>query len=268
MEKTTTEKACNLAEIARDNMPDLIDKIRYRRKPISLPGCYGNLSGFHLRLAIYDYFVDSNQVSFKQHLHVATRLSLASIELDDYQRFSTINEIFYALFSDNPVLVDAVSRLAPHYFASHCHNPLASQFIVHMWQLAIRGDYVGLQDKLDKLAKHGRKAMRKEVEDGKSFFNLLMREDRQALRTLIQKNSGTKGDAPLIEDFMSTEACLQTKVCWLKGIDVQIESPLVPMALMPVEPLPHYDDVYDFLQPGWVPPSEGILGKLSRWFSP
>jgi hypothetical protein len=37
------------------------------------------------------------------------------------------------------------------------------------------------------------------------------------------------------------------------------------MDLMPVKPLAHYDDVYDFVKPGWVPPSAGLLARVSRW---
>jgi hypothetical protein len=37
------------------------------------------------------------------------------------------------------------------------------------------------------------------------------------------------------------------------------------MHLMPVKPLVHYDDVYDFLKPGWVAPSAGLLARVSRW---
>lgn len=65
---------------------------------------------------------------------------------------------------------------------------------------------------------------------------------------------------------MTFPGTMETKLCWLKGINIQIDSPLVPMALMPVKPLDYYDEVYEFLQADWVPPVQGLMGKVSRWF--
>ncbi|WP_183031975.1 hypothetical protein [Cupriavidus sp. UME77] len=67
------------------------------------------------------------------------------------------------------------------------------------------------------------------------------------------------------EHFMSFLGALEAKLCWFKGIPVKIDSPLVPMELMAIRPIAHYDDVYDFIKPGWVPPSQGLIGKMSRW---
>ena len=249
-----------------EHLPIVIDKIRYRRKPIDLQACYSSLGGDHLTLGVYDYFIDGKLDSFKQHLHVACKLELSAIALDSYQRFSTGSEIFYALFTDNAELIDTMARLEPKYFMSARDNPLYPQFTVHMWQLVILGDHEVLQAKVEKLAKNGRKADRKLTAEGKDFFSLLMRGEKQGLEDLIYQHALIKSADPLTEDFMSFLGCLEAKLCWLKGIPVQIDSPLVPMELMPVKPLEHYDDVYDFLQPGYEPPPQGILDKVSRWF--
>lgn len=61
---------------------------------------------------------------------------------------------------------------------------------------------------------------------------------------------------------MSFFACMESKICWFRGIEVQINHPLVPMELMPVEPLVHYDDIYDFLLPDWQSPKRTLFGRL------
>lgn len=248
-----------------DHMPMHIGKIRSRAKGINLAGCYGSLAHDHVTLGIYDYFIEGNLQGYKQHLYVASKLDLAAIALDSYQRFSVGSEIFYALFTDNTELIDTMARLEPKYFMSARDNPLNPQFKVHMWQLSILGEHETLQTKIEKLAKNGLKADRKLAAAGKDFFSLLTRGDKQGLEDLIHQHALIKSADPLTEDFMSFLGCLEAKLCWLKGIPVQIDSPLVPMALMPVQPLEHYDDVYDFLQPGWVPPPQGILDKVSSW---
>lgn len=266
MSSNPTENARDLAAISLERMPKLIEKIRYRIKPIDVRACYSSLSHDHLRLAFADYFVDANIRSFKQHLHVASKLELVAIQLDSYQRFTMGQEILYALLSDNPALIDTLSKLEPPYYMEGRSNPLHSEFRTHMYQLAIQGEYEVLQAKVERLAKNGRKKERELPAQGKDFFSLLMHGDKQGLEDLIGQHARVKAQNPLFEDFMCFQGTLEAKLCWFKGIPVQIDSPLLPMGLMQVEPLAHYDDVYDFLQPGWEPPAQGLIAKVSGWF--
>ena len=266
MDAKMIEGAQSLAESARERMPALIEKIRYRIKPIDLGGCYSVLSGYHQRLGVYDYFVEGNLHSLKQHFHVASKLDLASIALDKSQRLEVGSEIFYTLLSDSSEVINAVVNLETPELVRERDNPLWSRFHVHMLQLAIRGEDAALREKIEKIAKHGKKPERQASASGQDFYSLLLQRDQAGLESLIQnKSARIKSADPLIEDWMSYLGTLQTKLCWLKGIPVQIDSPLIPMELMPIQPLAHYDDVYDFLQPGWVPPSQGIVGRVSRW---
>lgn len=247
-------------------MPSVIERIRYRTKPINLPNSYSSLARDHLDIGFYDYFIEGKLQSFKQHLHVASKLNLAAIALDSYQRFEVGAEIFYALLSDNQDMVKTMARLEPSHFVSARDNPLHSQFRVHMWQLVIQGDYEALEAKVERLAKNGRKADRALSSQRRDFFSLLMRGDRQGLEDLIHQHAQVKSADALTEDFICYEGTMEAKLCWLKGIPVQIDSPLLPMELMPVRPLEHYDDIYDFLQPGWAPPCQSVVEKAVRWY--
>lgn len=266
MEMHGIEAAINQAEIARKELERIDEFLRYQRKTLRLHSCYSSWASAHIALAIHDYYVKGEIASLKQHLHVATKLKIASIALDDYQRFQVGNEIRYALLSDNPALIDAIAKLEPPYFLEGRSNPLNAEFKVHMWQLAIRGDYEALQAKVERLAKNGRKKDRELPAQGKDFFSLLMRGDKQGLEDLITQHAKVKSKDVFTEDFMCFEGTIEAKICWLKGIQVQIDSPLLPMDLMPIEPLEHYDDVYDFLSPGYVPPKVGLMERMRYWF--
>lgn len=265
MDPEIVERTRRSFQAATEHMPTVIDKIRYRRKPIDLRGCYRTLAGDHRAVGIYDYFIDRNLRSFKQNLYVASQLELAAIALDAYQTFEVGREIFYALFSDNTEIISVMAHMETPELLKDRDNPLRLRFHVHMWQLSILGDYEALQTKVDKLARNGRKGERELAAVGKDFFSLLMRGDKQGLEDLINQHASLKSADPLIENFMSFQGCLEAKVSWLRGIPVQIDSPLVPMELMPVGPLDHYDDVYDFLNPGWEPLQEGLLTRVSMW---
>lgn len=266
MDTEIVERKRRGLEAHLEHMPQAIEMIRFGGKSFNPSGCYDSLSSDHICLGIFDYFVNGKKASLKQHLHVAMLLKIAAIALYDYQRFQVGDEIRFALLSDNPVLIDAIAKLAPPYFVGGCGNPLNAEFKVHMWQLAIRGDYEALQAKVERLAKNGRKKDRALPAQGKDFFSLLMLGDKQGLEDLITQHAKGKSQDALTEDFMCFEATIEAKICWLKGIQVHIDSPLLPMELMPIEPLEHYDDVYDFLQPGYIPPKVGLVERLRYWY--
>lgn len=247
-------------------MSTVIEKIRYRIKPISLTGCYQTLSRDHLRLGIYDYFIKGNMQSFKQHLHVAGKLELASIALESFQKMETPSDIHYALLSDSPDLINSFARIEPPYFMSACHNPLTNYFKTHMWQLALRGDDAALQAKIDKLAKNGRKADRVAAAKGEDFFSLLIRGNQAELEAFLLSGARKQTGDPLMEDFVAETSTYRAKLCWYRGIPVQLDHPLIPMELMPIQPLEHYDDVYDFLAPDWQPPHQTFFEKIGRWY--
>lgn len=265
MDIAIIERERRVLEYRLEHMPHVIDKIRFRRKPLVLENCYSHLASDHVGQGIYDYFVKGNLQSLKQNLHVACKLELASIALKDYQRFTVGSEIFFALLSDSPTVIDTIAKLEPPYFVGSRANPLNFTFIVHMYQLAIQGDYEALQTKVDRLSKNGRKKERLLATKGQDFFSLLMRGDKQGLEDFIEQQAEVKSEMTSIQDFMCYQGTLQAKLCWFKGIQVQIDSPLLPMGLMPIEPLAHYDEVYDFLAPAYVPPKVGLIDRVRYW---
>ena len=257
MNETQITKKRDSVAVSLREMPSLIEKIRYRIKPIDLRACYVALSQKHLKIGIYDYFIENKANSFKQHLYIASKLKLAAIAIDSYQQFTAM-ELYYALFSDHAELIDTMATIGTKEDISSRNNPLYPSFTLHLWQLAILGDYEALQIKIQKLAQHGRKKDRKNID----FFTLLVKGDKAALEQLIHEDASIKSADPLIENFMSFFACMESKICWLRGIEVQINHPLVPMELMPIKSLEHYDDSYDFLLPDWQPPKRTLFGRL------
>ena len=54
----------------------------------------------------------------------------------------------------------------------------------------------------------------------------------------------------LINEFISHPAIGYAKLAWLKGIEVELDSPLVPNPLLPVNPNESYTEEYEFLKEG------------------
>ena len=51
----------------------------------------------------------------------------------------------------------------------------------------------------------------------------------------------------LLNEFISHPALGYAKLAWLKGIEVEIDNPLVPKELLPFKPLENYLNEYAFL---------------------
>ncbi len=244
-----------------------IERILYRRNKVVLGAVLTSLSGLSETRGVHAYFIEGNAQALKQNFYVASKLKLASLGQDGGADFSLPGDCFYALLSDNIEVINAMANIETSQLIRERGNPLTGRFELHMLQLAIRDEHEALQAKIDKMAKNGRKPWREECAKGTDFYSLFLKRDKAGLERLIQdKHAHIKSVNVHIKDFMSYLGTLETKLCWLKGIPVQIESPLVPMELMPIEPLAHYDDEYEFLKPGWVPPAQGIVGKLARLF--
>lgn len=265
MEKNIVDRIDVHATAARANLSRIAELLRFQRKNLQLDGCYFSWARDHVAMAMEDYFVERKTDGLKQHLYMASRLTVAALSINSYQRFSVGSELLEALLSDSPILIDTLASLEPAHYVNHRTNPLHSEFLVHMYQLAIRGDYEALQGKVNHLSKNGRKKDRELSTQSRDFFSLLMQADKPGLEGLITQHAQIRSADPLTEDLMCSQGTLEAKICWLKGIEVQVDSPLLPMGLMPIEPLEYYDDIYDFLLPGYSPPKVGILEKFSYW---
>jgi hypothetical protein len=254
-------------EFYLERMPTLMDKIRFRRKPIDLGACYASLSDIHLNIGACSYFIDGDMKALKQNFYTASQLTCAKLRFEDKEAYVNVRQtINWALLSDNPDIINTIANLETPTLINARHKPLDYGFQAYMWQAAIKSDYETLAEKIEKLAKNGRKADRLLCSEKKDFFSLLIQEDKQGLEDLILRGAKQKEGSPLMDDFVAELSTYQAKLCWFRGIPVEIDSPLVPMDLMPIKPLEHYDDVYDFLQPNWIPLQEGMLGKISGWF--
>lgn len=261
---------------AQEHIIDSVLLIHNPEKRTRIGAVLWNLSNDHINLGIYAYFVDGKPGALKQHLSLASLLAFASTHEDGGQTLSHWDLPLYAMLSDNPRVIDLVAHLEPDDYLKNRDNPRLPQFVVHMLQLALRGEHDALQAKIERGAKGSGKQLREEFRTGQDFFSLLLRQDQDALEALILQEAqwwetirkkGKETGLPLFEDLFAANSLLHAKLCWLKGIPVRVDHPLVPKDLLPVNPLPHYDDVYDFLLPGWVTPKRGLWGKVSRWLA-
>lgn len=92
-----------------------------------------------------------------------------------------------------------------------------------MLQLAVLEDHNSLETMIDIIVKKVRKQDQKTFCIGQDFFSLLLRGSKETLESHISKTTRTKTQDPLIAKYMAYQACLYTKICWLRKIPVEID---------------------------------------------
>ncbi len=159
---------------------------------------------------------------------------------------SGINQISYALLSDNKELIKRYSVLRNtinHELNIGFQLPNAVQNI--------------LLDNTEKLAANIRNIERfvrvprfKWWSVTVGLLNGFLNKDRyqieNALKVMIQTHKKRNND-PLISKFFSVDTAGFCKLAWLKGHEIDLNSTLVPLEMMPVKPLDKYED-YEFLK--------------------
>lgn len=85
------------------------------------------------------------------------------------------------------------------------------------------------------------------------FYKAILEKDKKKAekaiyRLLEPKNHKKRNDDHIINQLISMPALGYAKLAWLSGIEVDIDSPLVPKELLPLQPNEKYDDSYDFLK--------------------
>lgn len=215
-------------------------------------------------IGLKSYFIDGDVQNLKQNFYVTSKLIMAS-ELETtsgLNAFASYHPFLYGLLSDSAEIYDWLANAeikGSDYVKSQ-------QFRFHQYQFVLRQDDAALRETIALVAKKGGNKDKTQAAVGLDFFSLLLKRDKEALQTLIENTAKIKSADELVGQFLAGYAVILAKLCWFRGVEVGIKSPLVPMPLLPIKPLETYDVEYDFLRPGWIPPEPGMLDKLKRWF--
>lgn len=210
------------------------------------------------------YFIDNDLHGMKQNFYVVCKLLMASQKEAEPggDVFATYDPFLYGFLSDSPEIYDWLT----HAELKEKDYVKGFQFRFHQIQLVLRKDDAALRETIAIVAKKGGNRDKALAAAGEDFFSLLLKRDKDGLQALIESYAKIKSAQELEGQFLAGFAVIHAKLCWIRGIEVEIENPLVPMALLPVQPLDTYDVEYDFLRPDWIPPQPGLLEKMKRWF--
>lgn len=224
---------------------------------------------------MHSWYVNHDLTTAKQWFYVAAKcIAISTTKPVGNETFWGLHPFMFPLLSDNPDMIALYATLSPPSiddkpsFAERRTNLRSNEFDIYLVQTALQGDDIKLANLVQTYKAKNYKKQNKFKIAIIQFMEGLLSGNVGEMETAIALHCNWQLGNPITEDFLASYAVVLCKLAWLRGYQVHVDSPLVPMAFMPVAPLPHYDDVYEFLKPGWQapPPPEpkkkGLFAKL------
>lgn len=199
-------------------------------------------------------WIDQDYPTAKHHFYVCGLLyeAMAKLSTTRTQENSIFmaynNRLAYALVSDN---ADLIGRLASHRGTAYEHHIKAGSLVVAT-QFALQDNWDALTEMMTIYNHQIEKRREKWRTNDRNFFTGLLNRDtglvEQALKALLQPRTHKQRNIDaLAQNIVSHPAFGYAKLAWLKGLPLSVDSPLVPQALLPVQPLAEYTNPYPFL---------------------
>lgn len=85
------------------------------------------------------------------------------------------------------------------------------------------------------------------------FYKALLTKDKSKCEEVLEELVSPKihkkrNDSPVLKEYVTQPALGYAKLAWCLGVEVEVNNPLVPKEILPIEPLDSYDVPYDFLR--------------------
>ena len=88
------------------------------------------------------------------------------------------------------------------------------------------------------------------------FYLALARDDKPSMETVLSELTSRKIARVRNNEqafgfthfFIGTHAVIYAKIAWRHGYKVQVDTPFIPAAGLPIAPVPAYHDPYPFMQ--------------------
>ncbi len=173
-----------------------------------------------------------------------------------------LHHISYAILSDNEPLIQRYAKLRYQQGtnAELSMDEMVSEGEMPIWcntvQFFMANDIKGVEKNLNIIENKTLKKLSKKedgLKDDYELFKALYYKDKSKLEEILEKLVSPeihkkRNDNPVLNQYISHPAIGYSKMAWRHGIQVEIDSPLIPKELLPIRPLDEYIIPYDFLK--------------------
>ncbi|HUW07033.1 MAG TPA: Imm49 family immunity protein [Williamwhitmania sp.] len=221
-----------------------LDKIK---DPKEWPFHIGSFEYLNTTFALHAMYVERDFVKARGYFYTTARLSEYMLKRPGGGQIETsVPRIGYALFSDNKDIIARFCRMKTSSSETWIGN-----IYIHTIQSMLLGDAEQLHHWMSRYEQRFTKKKEMtymgclEVLKGIDINDISLVE--AGVNNLI-KTHKRRPAIETVDPYFSIFAATMAKLAWVKGLEVKVDNPLVPMELLPVRPLDNYADAYDFLK--------------------
>jgi len=236
-----------------------IEKIRQFN---DLKSFIGNFNYYHLLLAIQGIKAN-NVIDVKQHFFVSAFIDELQINRFNSRKLDYgLRSISYAILSDNESLIQRYAKLR---YQRGANAELSMDEMLAIGELPIwcntvqffmANDNEGVERNLNIIETKTLKNLPKKEEglkDDYEFYKALYLGNKAIMEEVLEKLVSPiihkkRNDNLILNQYISLPALGYAKLAWRKGIEVEVNSPLVPKELLPIQLLDSYEIPYEFLK--------------------
>lgn len=202
--------------------------------------------------AEYAYFYENNLEGAKQAYYTGGRLMrFVYNNYPDANIAFRIDRINMALLSDHPQIIKDLGNAVTDKLTKQAVRGATNFTILAI----IRNDIETVSEQIKLLTKyHLSKKTRNWVQPEVDFYTAYLAKDQQGMTNAIYAMLKSRKYIHISKTFMCGErridipAITYTKLAWLKGYEIEIDHPMIPMVFLPVCPLDHYADELPFFK--------------------
>ena len=205
----------------------------------------------------YYYFHEGNLSLAKQAYYTGARLMrfiYNNYRDDTYPHADIafrIDRINMTLLSDHPQIIRDLSNAVTNRLTKQATRGATNFAILAI----IRDDLTVVSEQINLLKKyHLSKKTKNWVQPEVDFFSGFLAKDQEEMTNAIYSMLKSKKYMHISKAFMQGErrmdvpAITYAKLAWLKGYEIEIDHPMIPMDFLPIRPLEHYEDELPFLK--------------------
>ncbi|MGB8194027.1 MAG: Imm49 family immunity protein [Chitinophagaceae bacterium] len=197
-------------------------------------------------LGLKAFFIDNNLPLARLHFYNAALMDvLLTNKYDEKILDSGILRLGYALLSNSRELVEQYANLK-HSNLEYAINK-GSAAPVYIMQCLINENWSEFERAMTVM--NTRIAPKFNMHLDAAFYTALAEKNKEKMEEILNQFVSPKVHKArnkhhvLIGEFISQPAIAYAKLAWWKGIEVEVNSPLVPKELLPITPLPEYHPI-------------------------
>ena len=241
---------------------------------------YDSLARYCVYQGFKSYIFDRNLDQLKQWFYVSSLLRIESARYPGGFSYtmSTPDEFIFPILSDNKQAIEKFSSLDTIHLLWGDYEPCYQEakfqpskddprYRTHALQAVLRNDWKDYKE-IKAVANQKINKLREVAQFEFGIYDAIYEKDKDTIIEIVQTLLNPRVHKAYNKDFgeefngeiWSHHPVMFTKLAWMNGLEIEVDNPLVPMELMPIKPLEHYDYHYDFLDPNWKPKS--FWGRL------